>query len=480
MRIFQRRRRPSLRASAPSALPSASRALVAALASAALVSSCQRASVTRGAAPAGGAAADSLAVRRDIAYLASDALEGRGTGTPGNDSAAAYIARRYAALRLVPIAPADLPACAQAMAAGRKPPTREGADDPCRMEYLQRFSARPNFGPHTDAGAGLPTQNVVALLPGSDPALGKEYIVIGAHFDHLGRSASFAVDRNAGDAIRNGADDNASGTAAVMELARLLARRPPRRSVIFANFSGEELGVLGSQHFVENPLVPVARMVAMLNFDMVGRMRGDSLIVYGTATATEMPRILDSANVAPRLTLRPVGDGFGPSDHSSFYAKNIPVLHFFTNVHDDYHRATDDIERINAGGEARVIELAERIARRIADADARPTFVRAAAPPRAVASASSGARPYLGSVPDMAAGDVPGLRVSGVTASSPGDRAGLRAGDLIVEFDGKPVTDLDTYSEALYARKAGDTVPIVVLRAGARVTLSATLGTRSQ
>jgi Zn-dependent M28 family amino/carboxypeptidase len=266
-----------------------------------------------------------------------------------------------------------------------------------------------------------------------------------------------------------------------MELARLLARRPPKRPVLFVNFSGEELGVLGSRYFVEHPPpgIPVDSIVAMLNFDMVGRLRNDKLIVYGVATATEFPAILDSANLAPKLDVRAIGDGYGPSDQSSFYARGIPVLHFFTDLHDDYHRATDDVERINAGGEARVIDFAERVARSIADRPARLTPVRATAPAASMSS-REGSTVYLGSVPDMGAVGVTGVRLSGVRAGSPADRAGLKAGDVIVEFGGHAVADLEEYSRLLYSHKPGDVVPIVVVRDGQRVTLTATLGTRGR
>lgn len=396
--------------------------------------------------------ADSTAIRNDVAFLASDKLEGRGTGTPGNDSAAAWIARRYGQLRLS----APFPA------------------------YLQPFQARSAQDAHLGTSASRATQNVVGLLRGTDPVLRDQYIVIGAHYDHLGRSSESSLDPGAADAIRNGADDNASGTATVMELARLLSANPPRRSVIFVAFSGEELGLLGSQWFVEHLPVPSTSIVAMLNFDMVGRLRDDKLIVYGTATATELPELLQTANTAAgdsRLKVTGIGDGFGPSDHSSFYAKDIPVLHFFTDLHDDYHRATDDSDKLNAGGTARVVDLALRMTRAIADRPARLAFVRSAGPP-AMTGNRQGSQTYLGSIPDMAAGDAPGLRLTGVRAGSPADVGGLKAGDVIVEFGGAAVKDLYTYTDALYAHKPGDTVDVVVLRGGSRVKLSVLLGKR--
>lgn len=402
--------------------------------------------------PLGKALADSAAIRNDIAYLASDRLEGRLTGTAGNDSAALYIARRYADLKLNAPYPG----------------------------YLQKFVARPAAAAHSSDTAGMPTQNVVAMLQGSDPAYRGRYIVIGAHFDHLGRLTQYAMDPDAKDAIRNGADDNASGTAAVLQLARMLSVSRPRHSVIFVNFSGEEEGLLGSQYFVDNPPVPLDSIVAMLNFDMVGRLEDEKLFVYGTGTATELPSLVDSANlrILPALSIQGGGDGFGSSDHSSFYAKNIPVLHFFTDSHEDYHRATDDVEKINVAGEARVVDLAWRLTEAIDDRASRLSFVRSTRPSRIASRSSSGAQVYLGSVPDMSAGKIPGLRLTGVRAGSPAEQGGLRADDVIVELGGVPVTDLQSYSDALYSHKPGEQVKIVVVRDGKRVELSVTLGSR--
>lgn len=396
-------------------------------------------------APAVPPGSDSAAIVADVNYLASPNLAGRLIGTRGNDSAAAYIARRYQALGL------------QALAAG----------------YKQPFVAHPPVreGPRP----AIPTQNVFALIPGSDPVLRGEYVVLGAHFDHLGSSTDGALDPEAR-GVRRGADDNASGTAAVMALAAHFARRPAKRSIIVANFSGEEQGLLGSAYFVDHVPVPIDSVDAMLNFDMVGRLRSDKLLVFGVATATEWPSIVETANTQPKLAITAQGDGFGPSDHSSFYAKNIPVLHFFTDQHEDYHKVSDLPDRINAGGEARIVALAERIARDVADRPDRLTFVRATVSQASTNRTGSGV--YLGSIPDMAGGDAPGLRLSGVTAGSPADIGGLKAGDLIVELDGKPIKDLYSYSDALYARKPGDQVTIVLLRDGQRLTRRVTLGKR--
>lgn len=396
--------------------------------------------------------ANAAAIQRDISYLASDALEGRLTGTPGNDSAAAYIARRYRALKLS----SPLPG------------------------YLQPFSELSAEDAHLGRTTPRRSQNVVAVVPGTDPRVSREYVVVGAHYDHLGRTTDFALDPEAKDAIRNGADDNASGTAAVMELARIFKAHPARRSLMFVNFSGEELGLLGSHWFAEHSPLPLGNIALMVNFDMVGRLRDDKLIVYGRGTARELTATVDSLNSAvpdAHFAISGSDDGFGPSDHSSFYTKDVPVLHFFTDIHDDYHRATDDADKINAAGEARIVDFAAAVIRSVADRAARPTFVRMAPPPRTMTT-REGAQVYLGSVPDMAAGNVPGLKLTGVRPGSPADAAGLKAGDIVIELGGAPVKDLYSYSAALYAHKPGDKITIAVLREGKRVEVTAILGRR--
>ena len=464
-------------------------AAAAALAASVTPAAAQRA---RGAAARANAAPDTATaavaerLRGDIAYLASDALEGRFTGSPGADTAAAFIARRFAALRLRPVVVGedDAARCAgtRVSVAGRD---AYPAYPPC-AGYLQRFTARSAALAHSGRLGDLEAANVVALVEGTDPALRGQVVVVGAHYDHLGRETTFAADPKAGRVIHNGADDNASGTAAVLELARRLQARPPRRSVLFVAFSGEELGILGSSHFVDHSPVPADSVAAMLNFDMVGRLRDDKVIVYGTGTAAELPALLDSANAAgPRLAVRPVADGVGPSDHSAFYLKRVPVLHFFTDVHPDYHAATDDVEKVNAPGTARVVALAEGVLRRVADRPDRLAFRETPSTQRMAGPSADGRpRPYFGSVPDMAGDDaVKGLRLQGVTPGSPADKAGLKAGDVVVELDGRPVTDLYTYTDALYARAPGDVITVVALRGAAapeRVTVRVTLSRRGE
>jgi hypothetical protein len=406
--------------------------------------------------PSNAQTADPERIRRDIVTLAHDRWEGRQTCTPGLDSAAAFIAGRFRQLGLTPAGGAS------------------GTPD-----FYHRYTARPQTGPHGVAPAELAacaSQNVVALIRGTDPALRDEYVIVGAHYDHLGRSVQNALDPGSLDSIRNGADDNASGTAGLLELARLLRERPTKRSVLVVAFSGEEWGILGSSKYAEEKMPPAT--TAMLNFDMIGRMKGDTVIVFGTGTAVGMDDVLDRANTAAPLVVRRNPDGNGNSDQAAFHPRRIPVLHFFTGMHEDYHRASDESPRINARGAARVVDFALRALRDIADAPVALTYT--APPPRPAAPAASGARPYLGSIPDMAGGDRPGLRISGVSPGTPAERGGLRAGDLVVEFGGHAVTDLQTYSDALNAFSPGDTVKIVVERGTERVTLTVVLGTRSR
>jgi hypothetical protein len=399
---------------------------------------------------------DSAMIRADIEVLASTKYEGRETGTPGNDSAAAYLSRRYAALRL------------------ETPRPVAGCGAGCSRGYLLPFTGRETHreGPATS----FSSNNVAGVVRGTDAALRDEYVVIGAHFDHLGRSPRFAMDPNARDEIRNGADDNASGSAAILALARRFAAHPAKRSIVVVHFSAEELGLIGSARFVEDSPVPVAKMAAMVNFDMVGRMRDDKLIVYGVGTAAEMRALVDSSNTAG-LKLAPVPDGTGPSDHSSFYLKDMPVLHFFTDTHEDYHRATDDAEKVNVAGTVKVVDIAERVIRRIADRPTRLTFTKVTTPTRAV-TAGNGA--YFGSIPDMASGDEAGMRLSGVSPGGPAEKAGIKGGDLIIEFGGKAVKNIYDYTDAIGAYKPGDEITVIVLRGPAkeRLAIKVTLGRR--
>lgn len=395
--------------------------------------------------------AQATAVTADVAFLAADRLEGRRIGSPGADSAAEYIARRFAALGLT------------APEGGR----------------FQTFTVSPSApAAHGTPFGGVQGRNVIGILPGSNPALRDEYVIIGAHYDHLGLGGPGSLDPES-QAIHNGADDNASGTAALFEIARRLREHPPARSVLFLAFSGEELGLLGSAEYVKAPVVPIPQSVAMINLDMVGRLRNDRLIVYGVETAREFRPLLDSLNVQAKFDMHAQGDGYGPSDHSSFYAARMPVLHLFTDLHEDYHRPSDDAERIDAEGIVRVAAFAGEIATAVGNRPRRLAVVDLPrpAPPAGSGNATGGYGAYLGSIPDMT--DSPGgVRLSGVRSGSPADQAGLLQGDILIRIGEHDVADLMAMTTALRAHRPGDTVEVVYLRNGERRTVRVTLGRR--
>ncbi len=303
-------------------------------------------------------------------------------------------------------------------------------------------------------------------------------VVIGAHYDHLGLGGFGAMDPDSTGRVHNGADDNASGTAALLEVARLLGRRHAARTIVFVAFSGEELGTLGSSYFVQHPVPqPVDSIYAMLNMDMVGRLRSARLLALGAATAKEFPALLDSLNTAPRFDLRASGDGWGPSDHAVFFAARRPVLHFFTDLHEDYHRSTDDWDKINASGIAQVAQFVGDLAWTLANRPGPLTFVDAPRP-QATAGGGSGYGAYLGTIPDMT-GSPGGVRITGVRAGSPAEQAGLKPGDVITAIGTKVVANLYDMTDALRSHQAGDTVVIVVKREGAEQRVSAILGKRA-
>jgi hypothetical protein len=399
-------------------------------------------------------APDAMA-QNDIRYLSSDSLGGRLVGTAGADSAAAFIARRFKQSGL------------QASPVG----------------WFQEFVVAKDAAAAQSAGiGGAATRNVIGVLPGRDPKLRNEIVIVGAHYDHLGLGKFGSLDPDSTGAIHNGADDNASGIAALFRIADTLAAMPPARTVVFLAFSGEEEGVLGSSWYVQHPVFPMAAVTAMVNLDMVGRLRHDRLIVYGVETATQFPALLDSLNATAKFDLKASGDGYGPSDHQSFYLAGKPVLHIFTDLHEDYHRSTDDWDKINADGLVRVAYFAAAIVEAIGDRRAPLTFVKAP-PPQPHAGAAPAATPgygaYLGTIPDMAGGSEGGVRVSGVRPGSPAEAAGLQADDVLVAIGDMKTPDLQAMTDALRAHKPGDKVELQVLRGGQPVTLTATLGTRN-
>jgi Peptidase family M28/PDZ domain len=388
----------------------------------------------------------------DIRYLSDDRLQGRMTGSSGADTAAAYLARRFEQVGLQPAAGGWF----QSFTVAKEAPVAQ--------------SARVG---------GLVGRNVIGLLPGHDPNLRNEAVIVGAHYDHLGLGGFGSLDPDSTGKVHNGADDNASGAAMLIQIAARLAQTPPARTVLFIAFSGEELGLLGSAYYVRQPVYPLTTTSAMINLDMVGRLRNGRLIVYGTRTAKEFPALIDSLNWHAGFDLKAQGDGYGPSDQSSFYAAGRPVLHIFTDLHDDYHRTTDDWEKIDPEGFRRVTNFTVGLVTAIANRPTRLTPVEVPPPSHSIGTMTGAPAygTYLGTIPDMT--DNPGgVRLLGVRAGSPAEKAGLRGDDIITRIGDMEIPDLQAMTNALRSHEPGDTVSIVIRRGDKVTTLRATLGTR--
>jgi hypothetical protein len=395
-----------------------------------------------------------------------------------------------------------------------------------RAQSPKRDEDQPSSRPTNTVTVSLSTDivkreveaaNVVGILDGSDPVLKKEVIIIGAHYDHLGHGGEGSLAPKEGE-IHHGADDNASGTAGLLELARAFSAQSlrPRRTLVFIAFSGEEEGLLGSNYYVNHPIVPLANTVAMINMDMIGRLQDKKLIVGGVGTAKEWRSLLDDANLEltpsvtrplpsppatdpmgraadpiaavlhrddrkpvenarlPKFDLTLNEDGYGPSDHSSFYAKQIPVLFFWTGTHQDYHKPTDTADKINYEGEARIVGLVSNVISDIDTTDARLTYNVAKSEST---GRSTGFRVYLGTIPNYADSN-DGLLLDGVRDDSPAAKAGIKAGDKIVKLAGHDVRNVYDYTYALGEMKAGQEYEVELLRAGERMTLKITPAAR--
>lgn len=322
------------------------------------------------------------------------------------------------------------------------------------------------------------TVNVVGVLPGTDARLRHEAVVIGAHYDHLGRGGEGSLAPDAVGAIHPGADDNASGTAVVMALARAFAASGGTpRSLVFVAFSGEEMGLLGSSWYVNHPAVPLDRTVLMLNLDMVGRLKDGKLYVGGVDSGTGLRAVVADAQRGLGLRAELRGDPFAPSDHTAFYTAGRPVLFFFTGAHADYHRPTDTWEKIDGAGLEQVATVAARVVDAVARQSTPPAYVKVTAPPPA-RGRSGGYGPFFGVVPDFAGGDHGGVKISGVRAGSPAEKAGVQPGDVIVRFGGVPVKTLDDLTFVLRGKRAGDQVDVVLVRGGREQTVEAILEER--
>lgn len=330
---------------------------------------------------------------------------------------------------------------------------------------------------------GRTLRNVVASLEGEGPHA-EETIIIGAHYDHLGRGGwgSLAIGANA--EIHNGADDNASGTAILIELARQLAAEPqplPRR-IVFIAFSAEELGLIGSKRYTQDPLFPLDQTVAMLNLDMVGRLREDKLTVYGTGTAQQWNGMIDNAALPLSLEIRRRPGGYGPSDHASFFERGIPVLHFFTGFHSQYHRPSDDAELLNISGMRRITALVRELALGLARADSRPTptsgeslldYADLDVMQDALGFQIPDDRPLLGVVLEPVEGD--GVLVKQLIRSTSAERHGIRPGDIIVSLDDEAVNTSDEIIERLKSYERGEHVTVHIVRGAIELELDVTL-----
>ncbi len=371
-------------------------------------------------------------ITEDVTFLASDALEGRQTGTKGEKEAATYIENRFKQLGLQP----------------------KGTSG-----FLQTFSFKPKTNPHDEVkfdvnGDGTITgNNVIGFLDNN----AENTIIIGAHFDHLGFGGEGSLYRDAIKAIHNGADDNASGVAVLLNLAAKLITKNTGNNYLFMAFSGEEMGLLGSNYFVKNPTIDIKKVSYMINMDMVGRMKKDStLAVYGTGTSPIFKQVLKSHNNSFKLIQQE--SGVGPSDHTSFYLVDIPVLHFFTGQHEDYHKPSDDSEKLNYTGMKLISEYIFNI---ISDLDDngklafRKTINESEATPRFKVG--------LGVIPDYLY-DGQGMRIDGVSEGKAAQKAGLQKGDIIVKLGDSTITNMMSYMRALSIFKEGDKTSVVIKR----------------
>jgi Zn-dependent M28 family amino/carboxypeptidase len=321
--------------------------------------------------------------------------------------------------------------------------------------------------------------NVVALIPpAGDPTLA-EYLLVGAHYDHLGRGDAHSLEHSGEEGkIHNGADDNASGTAVVVELARAFAsersQHPDafKRGLIFGLWSGEELGIIGSSDFVEHPPVNLSNITAYVNFDMVGRLNENKLYLQGVGSSSVWRKLIEKRNVAAGFNVVLQDDPYLPTDVTAFYPKGMPVMHFFTGSHEDYHRPTDTADKINYDGMERIATFAYGIIADLLVAPQRPDYLTVAHSDKDTGGREQ-LRAYLGTIPDYTT-EVEGVKLSGVRSGGPAEKAGVKGGDVIVEFGGQQIKNIYDYTYALDAVKIGKPVDIVVVRDGQRVKLTVT------
>lgn len=382
---------------------------------------------------------DEKKLQAHIKTLSADDMQGRFTGSEGERKAQAYIEKQFKALKLHPL----------------------GNNN----SFIQEFPFKS--GPH-GTGAEGKAHNVIAYLDNQ----ADKTIIIGAHYDHLGLGENgSSLDANPQGKIHNGADDNASGVAGVLELARYFSKNNVKESsnFVFICFSGEELGLYGSKYFTENPTLDFTRINYMINMDMIGRLNPTtrSITVSGSGTSPVWENTIKS--IPTTLKVSTDSSGIGPSDHSSFYLKNIPALHFFTGSHSDYHKPSDDWEKINYTGEKEVLELIVTLVEKL---DAEPKLAFLATRNKSMSSARS-FKVTMGVMPSYTS-DVPGLLVDGATEGKPAHKAGIQTGDIITKIGDYEIKDIQTYMDALGKFEKGQTVPVMVKRKGEELTLNVT------
>jgi hypothetical protein len=375
-------------------------------------------------------------LKADVIFLASDDLEGRAIGTDGEQKAADYLAEEF---------------------------KKSGLEPKGTAGFFQPFTVSKPTNPHEEAvvgtdGEGVTGRNVIGFIDNKS----ENTIVIGAHFDHLGMGGQSSLYR--GDsAIHNGADDNASGTAALVALAKILKQEKHSSNFLFIAFSGEENGLWGSNYFVKNPTIELASINYMINMDMVGRMNAEkTLAINGVGTSPSLLPALDLVN-ADSLKLVTSESGVGPSDHTSFYLQDLPVLHFFTGQHEDYHRPSDDSDLINYDGLLLVVKYIDRLVDHL-DAEPKLAFTKT--------KDSNGDSPRftvsLGVIPDYLF-DGQGMRIDGVSEDKPAQAAGLLKGDVILQMGDSTIVDMMSYMRALSAFQKGDSTSVAYDRAGAKM-----------
>lgn len=309
------------------------------------------------------------------------------------------------------------------------------------------------------------TDNVFGIIEGTDPKLKDEYIVVGAHYDHLGWGGPTSAYRGKKPMIHNGADDNASGVSAVIEAARAISQNPLRRSVIFVAFTAEELGILGSTAFANNPPVDIGKIVMMINLDMVGRLKDNNIHIIGTGSSPIFDSIINELDAADTLTVIKSESPLGASDQTAFYLKNIPSIFFFTGVHLDYHKPTDDWDKLNYPGISKVVDFLVKTLNKFGNLDERPPFhkVIESTPPQEGSSNKSGSKVWFGIIPNFDP-ETRGMKISGASPGSPADKAGLKENDIITKINDKEVKNLHDFTFIIREHNPGDELNVKFLR----------------